>query len=1627
MSSISDVTSGATIPAGWGLADIQASQQATAQALQAAKDAYNTAKTNYITQKAATASAASNVASDPDTYNIAKTLLDSLKRDLETAMDNLFQAATNAATADARLELWTTSHAETSTSLTTGFLQPPQQTSPYVGWEPTTLTTEEATAGSDDQRLLQARSTALNTAYKNYRYAEWALNQVRVAAEKAQLAYESVEIANIAGEASAADLATADRNRTDAQNMVSSQAATTESAKTTLQSAMEAYKTTYGSLPTWLVNIINRAASSRTTAILAEETEAGHLFELSLQQQASQALADTSLSQATSAFEASRRLSSGLVDFSSITIPRGRDATISAMMKMLGDLKVLMQQLQQLLQSSDIENRLRLSSLSQANFSYYIEALEQQTQESINRANQERLNGIITLYNTYRTYQSTINAIIDEANQENYTIGEGVTTLASIQKLIEDQMTSALQAVSSDYPNAHNIMDIFQEETPYSAYPLSAPAITPPSQYSQITLPQLSFGMPPSVDDTTSIHAMNAAIKQLDMTIAPLKEQIQAALTAQHIHLSLEPPLTGFAKTPYIPPDPEKFNIIVSTFSTLLEPIGFLLIAALMDIERAQDMKQASSAMARLFGAYGEHLSSIPKNQPAASQLAKKIISSTALNATDIIQNPTLLTVLLAQISLDQEFLNSMKRQIEMMSLLAGIEEGGALPTALIKALIEGKAQGTLSTGEIDLLNKLVEKSISVNLADNLIQKILSLADNQDALRQMALAVYSQNLDKFPKLSAKELEKLLSLLQEMERFFFLLIASLLASVVGDVSATELLSGDAVSTLASQLTNMGMLPDTANTLASLIAPHFAPLFTALQSAGLTGEQAIGALVMITAPSQGIASNQVGITGSYFPAALLDLLKEGGVIPREETPTSHTLYQGLHDLILTKVQNEEAKKAALDALEQLVHPTVTGAQFLPVEAQPTFNPEEVYQQLVQSVEGQQQVYSPIPQTGLLAKFTPLLPSLLQAGFSTEQAMALLLLLNQKALKTTKEALDQTGVDFNSSLLDLLIQGSILPPTQKGEDVAGLYQNIESYLTAHIANPVMRNDLLSSMKALTSEEAPLELPTLSPPMLPTGTDLSSMFATLVLEAQTPIVPALTPSIRPILSRFASAGLNGEQSIAALLVFNAKAMGITEEQLGSTGRTFTKFLAHTLQTAGIVAPGGEKDTQGLFQATQSYLESHLADKAARKELLSFIQSLMSDKATPLAPITPPTGTVTTRSLNSLFTGLVSQAQSTQPPPLQPTLSPILGSLTRAGLSADLTAAMLFLFNSPALEVSSQQRGQTGTEFIAFLANKMKAGGIVPANTPEEIQPLVQAVQSFLTSQMGDPAERKALLSSLQSLTSPQAPPILGLPPSDATLSSLKRAFASFSQQVASTSLPLTHTSTPTTLQAKAFQNAVESLRTQSPAIPPTVQMKPILEDYRTLPPAIRDKLEVALPTSILQRYNALSKETIAAVLHAKQGGFLSMTSAAVLLQSLQQELTQGVLSALQQQNRLVHSLFTPSEEEKRIAEENKWREINQFKLRQALTRPSTLPKGTREQVRDHIERFARETSSLFHSKKMVETLLDMKKDKRMSSLFVFSVYYFLNPAKKLSLGWSLPYSSLLRMPGAAQQTMTL
>jgi len=196
-------------------------------------------------------------------------------------------------------------------------------------------------------------------------------------------------------------------------------------------------------------------------------------------------------------------------------------------------------------------------------------------------------------------------------------------------------------------------------------------------------------------------------------------------------------------------------------------------------------------------------------------------------------------------------------------------------------------------------------------------------------------------------------------------------------------------------------------------------------------------------------------------------------------------------------------------------------------------------------------------------------------------------------------------------------------------------------------------------------------------------------------------------------------------------------------------------------------------------------------------------------------------------------------------------------------------------------------------------------------------------------------------------------------------------------------------------------------------PIIAPSLIMQRLVEEFSRLPESIRAQL-IADLEGVLPSITGISTEEKAALLLAIRLQIISIQEAALLLFLLLKEIA-GTLSDLETE--LIRNLFARTEEELKIQEEERKKEILKEEIGRVYTTPSVVPPQTLEQLRVAFESLFRNLSDRDFAVRALENFA--KTIENLSDFNAVVQKLILDPAKIILKQFSI----ITRTPADKQQ----
>lgn len=923
-----------------------------------------------------------------------------------TVCADLFAKATEYATASARAEIFTTSTNQTKTTdiiaELSGGITPQSIAITNLDDTSGSLQTGGITAallkelqdnlqGANFAPSLATAGEGLQNAFNAYRYASWRIGNAQAGTPEigqptpsgqnrllSQLIYEQTRL-----------LATAHPDNETYQTMAAEQytilfawdnfinALKTEqtTARTTLENAFTNYKNIYAQLalpsslaPTttletivqsvqtfhdaWNIHISNATQAATTAADTAKQAQID--TNAALQESHYLEHPSTLPSDITSSLLAlsHQTLVNVGFDLTQIKIPSpSRVPSIKELFDALGKLQVAIKQLETAIQAEtsqwwNISRTIGATGLSgflsaQLAFSDWAQDINEADKAfnaNVDTYNNTSLSLLVEEYEKYRSHVVDLNKVLIDNN----TLLSRQRELILQANILSAQFSQAINAASQDYTVAQNTMDFFgtSQLTPLS------PIQTPTSSLDQ-TLKNLALftTVEPAVGDTTllylppaptlstqtppitqeSLNSLNASIEQILKNIAPFQNQIMDTLK------NTDPSIGNLQ--PFILQSHVEVRSLIGNISNLTSILSSTFFVLLCRISNAsQDASQATheDALKIILGMFASLTQSSSTTPQTSSTTGPGLASTTTIDSS---KKPSVIQLLLARIFASEIFITALTQQMEQASIFSGLSQAGYQPQDIAKLLFTLTSSGTITEEQKALLQTLMEKNSLEGVFNALIQNLISLSSNKSILSTIALqALYAVGKPE-EKLSPEDLQELINMLVALEELFFLLMAALLGVSMGAISPEELFDRQSFKKLITILEHMGVLPEASDKIANKIAPEFATVFPGLLEAGLSSEQAIATLILLSIPTLGLSIFNTGVTGNAYPYSLLTLLKEARIIPQNQELIPQELYQTIRTFLEQHLPSVSRKERIIQSFDKLFTPSPPSVPFQP----------------------------------------------------------------------------------------------------------------------------------------------------------------------------------------------------------------------------------------------------------------------------------------------------------------------------------------------------------------------------------------------------------------------------------------------------------------------------------------------------------------------------------------------------------------------------------------------------------------------------------------------------------------------------------------------------------------------
>ena len=1271
-------------------------------------------------------------------YSEAKTTYDTKSEAFQTAATSFRTVATGYATACARSEIFTTMKAEAIAGATVNSLGDYVANEIIPGLSGG-LSEADFTSILGNFQALSTEGIALQTAYNNYRYNEWNIASSVLQRMLLQINLDNTQIQFDAGEEGVTQqnldiarsaLSTVEGNIGVLKNNRPS--LLSELDPNQAGSALYNYEQTFGTISQKITDAFNATLTfydtwhtTLDTAKSAAEASS-HAYEQA-QRSANTALLEAHLTQypdsnaaygafPSSTISADQRvgagLQSGVLDFdlSQVQLLRpGTTTSLGELFSFIANISLALDQLAK--QMAETESRLRIFMRS------FMNAAATQTQGSINQANlwysilynadiqyNTQINiknimgftGEIISYAFYQSQLATINATIDVINAKITMHNFNTTMLYGYASALGENYAAAINAARSDRKVTHDTMDFLQEETPLTPLgSISAPeAVGTPEAietYPHVSLPNPPTYTPPNLPSAADLATWQTQIETFLKDIAPFQAQIvQAIATATN-----NPSFTSITLEPFIPADTiqvRDYRVSSIDLNAFFALFSINLILSILTKDQTDSQKNRGTQL-NLLSTLSQVLKDVLPLQKITTESLNQAAVSLGFMSLDFTKNPISLLTALSYIASSKVFQEAMLRIIEDSSIAAGFHATGTQPKDLLKSLFQKIASGTLTKQEKEEITSLINKNISSAFAGALINNLLTASADGSRLRTVAIDVL-RGLPDLSKLSEEDIQKLIALLVQLQQLLFTLIAAFMGIAIGSLTIEELFSDQSFKELTQTLQDLGLNNNSADAVARKIAPQLSSILPNLLAMGLTPEQAMAILISLSLQGLNLSPSQAGVLGPFFTDSLLQLLKSAGLIPLGTTTFDIAqIKKAIVALINQSSLDEATKLSILQSIEQIMK---TPGAIIERPAPKGKALTDFLKAFVKSHTPVGDLLSPDSLEALasalgLLGLTPeaaktmalqiatqwgkLLPLLLEAGFSADQAIASLLGLTLQSLgiPLTKEILSpffyriltallreaQLPLDMSQieqALVILINQSSLDAETKQS-----LIQFLEQVMTppdgASQTPATQVKRLIDFIKIFLKSNAPIG-DLLSPESLEALSKALGLLG-MTPEAAKTIALQIATQWGESLPLLLEAGLSMDQAIASLLGLTLQSLGVplTNEILSP----FFSRIVTTLMRETQLPP----DLSRIGQALTILINQSPLDPTKKETLLKQLDIIQkpSTHAYPLASATLPS--------IEILKGLAGVLQTSLPPissiPLAEFLREIMGTSSPA------------------------------------------------------------------------------------------------------------------------------------------------------------------------------------------------------------------------------------------------------------------------------------------------------------------------------------------------------------------------
>ncbi len=382
----------------------------------------------------------------------------------------------------------------------------------------------------------------------------------------------------------------------------------------------------------------------------------------------------------------------------------------------------------------------------------------------------------------------------------------------------------------------------------------------------------------------------------------------------------------------------------------------------------------------------------------------------------------------------------------------------------------------------------------------------------------------------------------------------------------------------------------------------------------------------------------------------------------------------------------------------------------------------------------------------------------------------------------------------------------------------------------------------------------------------------------------------------------------------------------------------------------------------------------------------------------------------------------------------LGPQLETLLPLFQALNIDSQTQGALLLLLGAREAGISLTEGVPGGKAFLAAILQKVKEGGGI--DLPKDITSdaflnrLVQGLEVKADTLQADQIKLDVLRDSIRTsllnrqnriddqrrlsqLESPRdtVRDTRSTSTNTNTSVSLDTAFTTSASQF-TTASPFTSSTTQTSSvsfsDTSNLQTTAPTVNTSTPApVSANDILNQVRNDYKDLPSRVKDSLRQEA-SSKLSSVTEVSIDDKAAILNALVSRSMTPDEASAFLTLLSiQAAASIIIEASTLANDLVQKLFQKSPEQIRSEEDARQYEAKTEDIRQKFERPATLPKQTREIMREAFEMLSRNFSDEKYASVLVTSFVQTIE--KMSNFNKIAVDYLLDPGKSILREFSI------------------